>query len=85
MLELLNKNQLPLLPVLLRKITPVLFENSTFLQRAYDQLSHDVAANDLPVVMIVAGGELLLLLNSFSIFDNTMVANWLAGNTWLLP
>ena len=37
-------------------ITPVLFENSTFLQRAYDQLSHDVAANDLPVVMIVAGG-----------------------------
>ena len=35
---------------------PVLFENSTFLQRAFDQLSHDVAANDLPVVMMVAGG-----------------------------
>ncbi|MDR4287891.1 1-deoxy-D-xylulose-5-phosphate synthase, partial [Bacillus thuringiensis] len=24
----------------------------TFLQRAFDQLSHDVAANDLPVVML---------------------------------
>lgn len=35
---------------------PVLFENSTFLQRAFDQLSHDVAANNLPVVMMVAGG-----------------------------
>lgn len=35
---------------------PVVFQNSTFLQRAYDQLSHDVALNDLPVVMLVFGG-----------------------------
>ncbi len=58
-------------------ITPVLFENSTFLQRAYDQLSHDVAANDLPVVMIVAGGGITAASKThLGIFDNTMVANW---------
>lgn len=37
---------------------PVLFESSTFLQRAYDQLIHDVALNDVPVVMIVRGGTI---------------------------
>ena len=58
-------------------ITPVLFENSTFLQRAYDKLSHDVAANDLPVVMIVAGGGITAASKThLGIFDNTMVANW---------
>ncbi len=58
-------------------ITPVLFENSTFLQRAYDQLSHNVAANDLPVVMIVAGGGITAASKThLGIFDNTMVANW---------
>lgn len=34
---------------------PVVFQNSTFLQRAYDQLIHDMALNDAPVVMIVRG------------------------------
>ena len=37
---------------------PVVFESSTFLQRAYDQLIHDVALNDVPVVMIVRGGTI---------------------------
>lgn len=37
---------------------PVLFESSTFLQRAYDQLVHDVALNDYPIVMIVRGGTI---------------------------
>ncbi|ETA75016.1 putative 1-deoxy-D-xylulose-5-phosphate synthase [Ligilactobacillus equi DPC 6820] len=32
---------------------PVVFQNSTFLQRAYDQLAHDVTLNDLPVVMLI--------------------------------
>ncbi len=35
---------------------PVVFQNSTFMQRAYDQLSHDVALNDLPVIIMVNGG-----------------------------
>ena len=57
-------------------ITPVLFENSTFLQRAYDQLSHDVAANNLPVVMIVAGGGISSQSKThLGIFDNTMISN----------
>lgn len=37
---------------------PVLFQSSTFLQRAYDQLIHDVALNEYPVVMIVKGGTI---------------------------
>ena len=37
---------------------PVVFQNSTFLQRAYDQLIHDMALNDSPVVMIVRGGTI---------------------------
>lgn len=37
---------------------PVVFENSSFLQRAYDQLIHDVALNDAPIVMIVQGGTI---------------------------
>lgn len=37
---------------------PVVFEKSTFLQRAYDQLIHDMALNDAPVVMIVGGGSI---------------------------
>ncbi|WP_283588564.1 1-deoxy-D-xylulose-5-phosphate synthase [Limosilactobacillus viscerum] len=37
---------------------PVVFQNSTFLQRAYDQLIHDMALNDAPIVMIVRGGTI---------------------------
>lgn len=55
---------------------PVLFENSTFLQRAFDQLSHDVAANDLPVVMMVAGGGISSGSKThLGIFDQVMVSN----------
>lgn len=58
-------------------IVPILLENSTFLQRAYDQLSHDVAANDLPVVMVVANGGITGGSKThLGIFDNTMIANW---------
>ncbi|QLL69954.1 1-deoxy-D-xylulose-5-phosphate synthase [Lactobacillus sp. 3B(2020)] len=39
-------------------IRPVVFENSTFLQRAYDQLVHDMALNSVPVVMIVRNGTI---------------------------
>lgn len=39
-----------------RGARPVVFQNSTFLQRAYDQLSHDMALNEQPVVIIVQGG-----------------------------
>lgn len=56
--------------------TPVLFENSTFLQRAFDQLSHDVAANDLPVVMMVAGGGISGTSKThLGVFDQVMISN----------
>ncbi|GFH39773.1 1-deoxy-D-xylulose-5-phosphate synthase [Pseudolactococcus insecticola] len=35
---------------------PFIFHNSTFLQRAYDQLSHDLAINEYPAIVIVKGG-----------------------------
>lgn len=55
---------------------PVLMENSTFLQRAFDQLSHDVAANDLPVVMLVAGGRISSGSKThLGIFDQVMISN----------
>ena len=55
---------------------PVLFENSTFLQRAFDQLSHDVAANDLPVVMMVAGGGISGTSKIYlGVFDQVMISN----------
>jgi len=58
-------------------ITPIWFENSTLLQRAYDQLSHDVATNDLPVVMVVIGGGVTNTSKTHvGVFDNMMIANW---------
>lgn len=55
---------------------PALFENSTFLQRAFDQLSHDVAANDLPVVMMVAGGGISGTSKThLGVFDQVMISN----------
>ena len=55
---------------------PVLMENSTFLQRAFDQLSHDTAANDLPVVMLVAGGRISNESKThLGIFDQVMISN----------
>ena len=37
---------------------PVLFQNSTFFQRAYDQVIHDMALNRYPVVTIVKNGRI---------------------------
>ncbi len=55
---------------------PVLFENSTFLQRAFDQLSHDVAANALPVVMMVASGSISGTSKThLGVFDQVMISN----------
>jgi 1-deoxy-D-xylulose-5-phosphate synthase len=39
-------------------LRPVVFESATFLQRAYDQLSHDLGINALPVVILVRGGQI---------------------------
>lgn len=56
--------------------TPVLFENSSFLQRAFDQLSHDTAANDLPVVMMVgAGGISSESKTHLGMFDQVLISN----------
>lgn len=39
-------------------LRPVVFHSATFLQRAYDQLSHDLGINALPVVMLINGGRI---------------------------
>ncbi|GFH42649.1 1-deoxy-D-xylulose-5-phosphate synthase [Lactococcus hodotermopsidis] len=37
---------------------PIIFHNSTFLQRAYDQLWHDLAINNEPAIVIVKGNKI---------------------------
>ena len=55
---------------------PVVFQNSTFLQRAYDQLIHDMALNDAPVVMIVRGGTIASdSATHQGTFDISMISN----------
>ncbi|GFZ27287.1 1-deoxy-D-xylulose-5-phosphate synthase [Lactobacillus corticis] len=55
---------------------PVVFQNSTFLQRAFDQLSHDIAANNLHVVMLVAGGGITTNSKThLGVFDQVLVSN----------
>ncbi|EJX68735.1 1-deoxy-D-xylulose-5-phosphate synthase [Enterococcus faecium] len=39
-------------------VRPVVFQSSAFLQRAYDQLSHDLAINENPVIILVGGGTI---------------------------
>ncbi|EME7226325.1 1-deoxy-D-xylulose-5-phosphate synthase [Enterococcus faecium] len=39
-------------------VRPVVFQSSTFLQRAYNQLSHDLAINENPVIILVGGGTI---------------------------
>ncbi|MFB9770319.1 1-deoxy-D-xylulose-5-phosphate synthase [Lactiplantibacillus modestisalitolerans] len=39
-------------------LRPIVFHSGTFLQRAYDQLSHDLGINRLPVTIMVKGGQI---------------------------
>ncbi|MBD5302274.1 MAG: 1-deoxy-D-xylulose-5-phosphate synthase [Bacteroides sp.] len=56
---------------------PVVGVVSTFLQRAYDQLSHDIAINDLPVVIVDFYGGVFAMndVTHLGIFDVAMVSN----------
>ncbi|WLT35684.1 1-deoxy-D-xylulose-5-phosphate synthase [Lactiplantibacillus plantarum] len=66
-------------------LRPIVFHSGTFLQRAYDQLSHDLGINKLPVTIMVAGG----LINAGDpthqgIFDVAMLSN-IPNLTYLAP
>lgn len=39
-------------------VRPIVFHSSTFLQRAYDQLIHDIAINDVPAVIVIRSGRI---------------------------
>lgn len=56
---------------------PVVGVIATFLQRAYDQLSHDVAINNLPVVFIDYYGGIFSMndVTHLGFFDVAMVSN----------
>lgn len=58
-------------------VRPVVGVVSTFLQRAYDQLSHDVAINNLPVVFLDFYGGILAMndVTHLGFFDVAMVSN----------
>ncbi|WP_054678313.1 1-deoxy-D-xylulose-5-phosphate synthase [Lacticaseibacillus sharpeae] len=64
---------------------PVAFENTTFLQRAYDQLSHDLGVNKLPAVIVYSGGHVTGGDPTHqSTFDLAMLTN-IPGMTVLVP
>lgn len=56
---------------------PVWFVASTFIQRAYDQLSHDLAVNSNPAVSIVCANGLTAMndVTHVGFFDIPMVSN----------
>ncbi len=58
-------------------VRPVMGVVSTFLQRAYDQLSHDVAINNLPAVFVVFYPGLYGMndVTHLGFFDIAMVSN----------
>lgn len=56
---------------------PVMGVAATFLQRAYDQLSHDVALNNLPVLFVDFYGGMFSMTDKthLGLFDVAMVSN----------
>lgn len=66
-------------------LRPIVFHSGTFLQRAYDQLSHDLGINKLPVTIMVAGGRINAGDPTHQgIFDVAMLSNIL-NLTYLAP
>lgn len=65
---------------------PVMGVVATFLQRAYDQLSHDVAINDLPAVFVDFYGSIFGMndMTHLGFFDIAMVSN-IPSITMLAP
>lgn len=65
---------------------PVMGVVSTFLQRAYDQLSHDVAINDLPASFVVFYGGMFGMndVTHLGFFDIAMISN-IPNITMLAP
>ncbi|WP_233756921.1 transketolase C-terminal domain-containing protein [Lactiplantibacillus pentosus] len=63
----------------------MVFHSGTFLQRAYDQLSHDLGINKLPVTIMVAGGRINAGDPTHQgIFDVAMLSN-IPNLTYLAP
>ncbi|MQS75410.1 1-deoxy-D-xylulose-5-phosphate synthase [Companilactobacillus halodurans] len=66
-------------------LRPIAFQSGTFLQRAYDQLSHDLGINKLPVTIMVQGGSITAGDPTHQgIFDIAMLSN-IPGLTYLAP
>lgn len=66
-------------------LRPIVFHSGTFLQRAYDQISHDLGINKLPVTIMVSGGKITAGDPTHQgIFDIAMLSN-IPGLTYLAP
>lgn len=66
-------------------LRPVVFHSGTFLQRAYDQLSHDLGINKLNVTIMVSGGHISAGDPTHQgIFDVAMLSN-IPNLTYLAP
>ncbi len=67
-------------------VRPVMGVVATFIQRAYDQLSHDVALNNLPAVFVEFYGSLFGMndMTHLGFFDIAMISN-IPGIRMLAP
>lgn len=65
-------------------LRPIVFHSGTFLQRAYDQLSHDLGINKLPVTMVAGGRINAGDPTHQGIFDVAMLSN-IPNLTYLAP
>lgn len=65
---------------------PVFGVSATFLQRAYDQILHDLCINSNPATILVFGAGLKLFndVSHLSLFDITMISN-IPGLVYLAP
>lgn len=55
---------------------PIIFHNSTFLQRAYDQMVHDLAANNEPALIMLHGG---VISDTAITHQGTLAMTWISN------
>ncbi|GAB2024243.1 1-deoxy-D-xylulose-5-phosphate synthase [Lactovum odontotermitis] len=55
---------------------PIIFHNSTFLQRAYDQMVHDLAVNNEPAIVVIHGA---VITSSDTTHQGNLAMGWISN------
>lgn len=65
---------------------PIFYTNSTFIQRAYDQISHDLCLNNNPAVLLIGGASIYSSKENTHVgfFDIPMISH-IPNLTYLAP